>query len=592
MVASPSSMPAPAPRPAPTSSMGAIGSNFFDRLTSAIQGTSPQLTSITGKPNYTLAPPEEQWKYQEIGVPSDQQKYVAIGDQVYNRNPNMDQGWLGRVGSGFGNLLSLALPSEAPAVGIAKAATPSQNLLQDFNQSGVTPSLPAVGQNRVAGLMSQIANSLPFVGGPVRAAAGQTISDTANAAQRIADTYGQASTPLDAGDALQKSLRQYITNSGNQASTLYDTFNAQMAAAPPAQLPNTLAAMAGPVARFPTSPALGAALTNPKLQSFLNILQPAGSTAPATLTFPELSELRTYTGNALGDATLVNDIPRADLKNLYSSISSDMENAAQAQGPNAMFAFQQATAFYRNRMNTIDALDPLLNGPPETAFARVNRAASPGSSGNIGLPQTAQAAMPPEDWRNVGAAIIRQMGQPPAGAKNALAPDAFSAPSFATNWNKLSDDAKDTLFGPNPSGPVFGPMAPGTDRAALDALTRVAQAQKNVASLANTSHSAEYGLIGLGAAKILDDPALLFSHPLTAIGSALGSNLMSRFLMSPGVARWVYALPGAIARAPTPMVGAQQALAGLGNLAKMVPAIAPAYNVLNQPPSPPSVPPP
>jgi hypothetical protein len=162
--------PAPSASFSPTPASGGLG--FWDALVAGMQRTSPQVSTMRGESNYTPAPPGEQWIFKETGVPSDQQKYVALrgpsGDyQVYYRSPEMAEGPL----PALGRALSLAVPETGiPAVGLSAAPGAAQNLMQDFSQLGVTPSIPAVGQSPVTGLVSNMASRFPFSSPVIRQA--------------------------------------------------------------------------------------------------------------------------------------------------------------------------------------------------------------------------------------------------------------------------------------------------------------------------------------------------------------------------------------------------------------------------------------
>jgi hypothetical protein len=355
-----------------------------------------------------------------------------------------------------------------------------------------------------------------------------------------------------------------------QAGSLYSTFDSLMQGVGQVPLTNTMKTLGAPMARFPSSPELGAALTNPKLQSLSDTLTKAGG----TLTFPELQELRSAIGRSISDPTLINDIPRSDLKNVYRGISADLESAAANQSPEALDAFQRANQFYGDQVKTIDALSPLLSGSPEQSFAKINQAAGSTAGANVALLRQAQSVMPADDWNNVGAAVIRRLGEPPPSAQNALQ-TPFSASSFATNWNKLSDAAKDVLFGPDTAG---------SNRSDLEALARVAQAQKNVAGLANTSQSAGHLILGGAGAllgeRVFEDPGMLLSHLGAAVGGAVGARLNAQALMSPGFARWLYQMPANYAQAPSAIAGAQRVMGGLQDIIRANPQLAPLQGAM------------
>lgn len=613
--------PAPKPPAMPAGNgLTSLGTGILDNLAAGVQGVSPH-----GATGARLAPSEEQWAFGELGVPRDQQKYVALRNpetghySVYYRDPSMAESRAAPIGRALG----LGVMDNFPSAVTAAAPNAAQNLLRDFERVGVTPNLPAIGQGRTSALVSNVANTLPVAGPEVRAATGATMRDTAAAAERAASDYGTATGPIDAGEVIQKGITNfakgtapegtsqsdiiasptYASGFGQKAGALYDRFGAMMDSGQPVSISNTLEALKGPLERFPTAPELGAKITNPTLQSYFGILAPGEKTIPAQLsslvdasgnpivtqalqkiqtggelTFPELQEFRSSIGRSISDPSLISDIPRADLKNVYGAVSRDMEAAATQQGPAALNAFQKATQYYKAGIDRIDQLEPLLKGSPEQAFAAVNRAAGTGGSADAGLLTSLQRSMAPDEWRNVGATMIRKMGEPVANAKDALAESNFSPSSFATRWNTLSPEAKDTLFGAN---------MPGSNREGLEALARVAQSQKNVSKLANQSHSGEYGLMGGMAVLALEHGDQLAAHPIATVTSILGAKMAAKSLMSPGFARWLYAMPQEIARAPNTMVGAQRALMTLDSMARLNPDLgvtaAKLHSVLDAP---------
>jgi hypothetical protein len=125
-------------------------------------------------------------------------------------------------------------------------------------------------------------------------------------------------------------------------------------------------------------------------------------------------------------------------------------------------------------LSQIEQVEPLLSRSPEQAFAAVNRAAGTGPAANAGLLQTLQSSLTPGQWGNVGSAVIRKLGEASPGSiaeplQGIAGGGGFSAASFLTNWNKLSDAAKDTLFGANTAG---------STRDGLEALARVRRIAK------------------------------------------------------------------------------------------------------------------
>jgi hypothetical protein len=231
-----------------------------------------------------------------------------------------------------------------------------------------------------------------------------------------------------------------------------------------------------------------------------------------------------------------------------------MEAAAAAKGPDASKAFQRANRYYRAGLERIDRIEPLLSGPPEKAFDKINRAAGQGGGADAGLLEATRKSMSPAEWNDVGAAVVRRLGEPTPNAKDVLADTNFSVASFSTNWNKLSPAAKDSLFGSN---------VPDSPRAAIETLARISQAQKNIGKLTNVSRTGEFGLWALMAGLGLEHYQTFIQHPISTIGGGALAYGASKALMSPGFAKWMYRMPETMMKAPNSMVGMQRAMSQL-----------------------------
>lgn len=359
---------------------------------------------------------------------------------------------------------------------------------------------------------------------------------------------GEAPTGMTPGDVI--AAPTWATSAEAKAGALYDRADSLIDQSAQIPLPNTLDALRGPMGRFPSSEKLGSLLTNQRLKSYADAIDDAGG----TLTVPETRQLRTYIGSMMRDGGLRGDTPLGDLKSAYGALTEDLRTNAAAESPEALQAFDRATQYYRASGARLEKLETLLGASPEQTFAKVNAAAGQGKSANAGLLQSLQRSMLPDEWGDVGSTVLRQLGEPTASSKDVVSASGFSPSSLATNWNKLSNSAQDSLFGEN---------LPGSNREALDALVRVAGAQKNVAALSNVSHSGELVVGGAGVLKLIEHPELI-TKPGLLLGVAagvLGARKTAQYLMSPGFARWLYGLPS-VAQGVQPGVAAQRALAG------------------------------
>jgi hypothetical protein len=293
---------------------------------------------------------------------------------------------------------------------------------------------------------------------------------------------------------------------------------------------------------------MGTLLADPKLLGMAKIIDQYGG-----MTVPQTSELRSRIGQLIRDPGARGGIQVGDLKQAYGALTKDLRANAETFGPEAVQAADTASQYYAASSKRLEQLAPLLSGTEANTFSKINSAATLGKSQNTSMLQSLQKSIPPNEWGDVGASILQN-----AGSKEGK----FDPAAFSANWRKISPEAKDALFGEN---------APGSNREALEALGRVAGSQQALGKLQGAGHGVErtVGTVGgLEIARELWESGLSPKLVLGAIGAGIGANATSRMLMSPGFARWLYALPQVGRNAPAPGYMAQRVAGSLAMLAR------------------------
>jgi hypothetical protein len=450
--------------------------------------------------------------------------------------------------------------------------------LQDFEGQGITPSLPAVGQGRATGLVAQAGRILPF--SPIQRGIAQNTLETQAATERAASQYGTAADEFAGGNVARNAMTRFAADK-SQALSDYNTFFGHMQGAPPAPIPNTVRVLSDFKGRFPNAPGLTDIFTSPPIMRMEQELRPRtvnipGQTSPilnqfgqptavtpaqtvqmgGKLGMDELKAFRSKIGEQLEAPTIGPDsIPRGQLKQLYNALTQDMRAAAVARGPDAVRSLARAEGNYKIRMGIIDRLDMITNkDAPEAVFQALDRAATTGGGQDAGLLGAIKRTTTPDEWNDIGSAVIRRLGNPKPGVPRAPGEPDFSIGSVATNWRKLTPRAKDMLFGPE---------RPGTPRAGLEELSRVAASLQNVSKLANTSHTAEVGAAFAMVGELFGSLAA-GRVPIPELAAYTGAYGASKLLMSPAFSRWLYKAPSIINSAPA-MMGNSLALSALGN---------------------------
>ncbi|MDE2096398.1 MAG: hypothetical protein KGL39_04065 [Patescibacteria group bacterium] len=533
----------------------------------------------------------------------------AIADQAVRRPLGDDETWkrylanaVDAIGTMFGpGGAARILKGGAEAVGglLPKAGPEMAQTLSDFDATHVTPTLPAVTQNKTAGKIAQSLSQVPFVGEKVVSAAAKNLEESATEARRVATLYSNAARPEEAGEALQQGYDQF---KGKDAAPVdYRTArlsptrdigfipksdalfgNIPIPDETTAQLPNTMGKLDDLLERYGSNPQFQKFMENTDLSKIRtalkgepavygpgNIIDPAtGKPAiiqlepakPGGLSWGDLKDFRSEVGQWMRDPPAQLGVGRDEWRHLYGAISDDMKATADSVSPQARQAFDQATSYYRTGLDRLNNVLSFIDksASNEKAFSDLSAMASErGKIANIVRLERAMKSMPDEFKNDVASTMINRLGLAKPSAAGAT-PEAFSLSTFSTNYSNISERAKNAIFGPV-----------GSDRRdALDTLSRVVNKLQNVERLANPSGTwrgeAGSGIVGA-----------LVVAPVTTTKALLVGNVLSRALVSPRLTRWL--INGARARTLAAQAAQQQALLTMTN---KVPAAAALYDAL------------
>jgi hypothetical protein len=238
--------------------------------------------------------------------------------------------------------------------------------------------------------------------------------------------------------------------------------------------------------------------------------------------YEAIKKLRTLVGGELENFSLTSDVPRSKWKAVYAALSQDLKGAADSAGPEATSAYNRANNFYNAGTSRIDALSNVLDksGGPEAIY----NAATSGTKDGATTLRTVMQSLPSDGQKVLASTVIRRLGKATPGQQNA-AGDQFSMGTFLTNWNKLSPEAKSTLFG------RFG--SDFSDN--MDQVARVASNVRDGSKVyANPSGtSGAYAGVSALTTGVL---SLLTGHPGVTAGVAGGAataNLAGRLMTNP-----------------------------------------------------------
>lgn len=162
------------------------------------------------------------------------------------------------------------------------------------------------------------------------------------------------------------------------------------------------------------------------------------------LSYQATKNYRSMIGRKLSTSHLVSGEQRALLKQVYASLTQDMRSVFQAKGDKALKSFDRVNDFFKRGTESIEKT---LRGVIEKdAPGQVFKAATEGTKLGDFRVSSIMKKLSSEEREIVRGTVLRDLGLATPGQQGA-AGNTFSMNSFLTNWNKLSPEAKTSLFG-------------------------------------------------------------------------------------------------------------------------------------------------
>lgn len=468
----------------------------------------------------------------------------GIPEQMLNDLPTFTLNAAGQAG---GEMLGAGVRAGVRgAIRGGKAGVAEMNsAISDLGRFGATPSIAQATKSPALDSAESLTAKFPGGAGVIRQKAEEQQAAVAAGVQaKLTNLAGIAPDEIAAGTAITKGVGDSADLFLAKAKVLYGEVGKYLPPDSPVVVTNTMRILDDVARPVEHAEEFTQPLLNPKLVQMLEGLKQSTSKNLARGNYPgnalpyqAISETRSQVGRLLGSPSLAPDsIPRADLKRVYGALTDDMRIAAQAQGPNALKAFDRAHAFYKQGMDRIDnILEPLIrNRVPEEAFAAVEMV---GKRGPTRL-QELRNSVTPDQWNLISATVADRLGRPPAGQRGIDEP-LFSFQKFLRGYEGLRDNGSaDVLFGKPGSAGI---------RDDLDALMRAAgriqESSKAFANLPNTASTL------VGQTMILAALGGLASAPFTGLaglgtaGTVAGATVsawgMAKLLTNKTAVHWL-----------------------------------------------------
>lgn len=327
----------------------------------------------------------------------------------------------------------------------------------------------------------------------------EVLGEAATAIRNTANPNGFANLP-------QRALER--------SSQLYDDAH-RLAGGSRFQTPDAVSILDDTIARLRAQPGV----ESPQLPGLVQLRQ---DLVDGGISIQALRDLRTRMGTMIDN----NDgIQRGLGKRMWGALSEDIERGLRNSGRGeAAGAFRRADTAYRNALGHQERVEALLAGSHEDVTARLVNMSRTDSRG---LRQALQS-MAPEEAEQVRAGIVQMLGRATSGAQDE-AGRVFSLQSFLTNFDRISPEARQSLF-------------PGQLRQDLLDLATLARGARAGGAFRNNSRSGNAiniatiigGISRMGAKS---GGAYLVGGLPAAAASGLISLSLGRLLASPGFAR-------------------------------------------------------
>lgn len=434
-----------------------------------------------------------------------------------------------------------------------ESLTPAQRLLAAAERQNVRLMPADVGgptiQRLTAGTQQSVTGTAP-----ITEAAAQTAEDIAAAAGRAADTTGTVGTSFETGSRLKDAALLFATQTSQRGGRLYDRVR-DMAQDVVFRPINAVKEIDRKIDQLrlkndPSDPLLRY-LEDKRTQ----LSQPFGYEGLKGV----LSDLK-KDHRQREDLLLRSSDAKRELGDVVRSLETDMtQTLVDAGKPNAASAFKTANQYWRQRVETIDdALEPILGNKSsgEQVIASINTMSRGGKGGAARLGRVLNS-LPEADRGDVRATIIDGIG---------MVDGKFSPAAFVKNWEKITPEAKQSLFGKDKSL-----LRSLDDIALLSSETKQAQRFLNASQTAgalqvNNIFNQLGGALTVGGAAT-GTGALTGAGIATILTPLVVGRLSAKALTSQRLVRY-------LADAPKKVKSADQFRAGLLDIAAKTPAIS------------------
>lgn len=448
-------------------------------------------------------------------------------------------GPLAQIGAGLAGatapaLVASAVPSAVKSLfrgGEQGRQTVAGNI-KLFEDAGYgTPTAGQASESRFTRALESGLSRSPGGAGTMARAAERGAENLGASVTGIADDLSRGANSVTAGATIEKGVKSFVDRFRAEQKFLYDKLDNHIPSDTPVNAFKTIAALKEINSEIPGAARISSQFSIPRLKSIeADLRGDVLSSSGGKLPYEALKELRTKVGREIENNSLVSDVPRAAWKQLYAALSDDMGIAASKAGPEAERAFARANTYTRAGHDRIATYLDRVAGK-DTVERVFQAAVAPGEiREGASTINAVMRSLKPDERDVVKAAFIKRLGNAQASAQDA-AGDVFSTQTFLTNWNKISPQAKMTLFS-------------GNDGELVKNLNKIASVASNIRDgskvFANPSGTAGASANTAAGVGVLVSAVMGNFGGVAAIGgTALSANQAAKLMTNPDFVRWL-----------------------------------------------------
>ena len=399
---------------------------------------------------------------------------------------------------------------------------------EDYAKLGVAPSAGAISQNKALQTTESVLGNTPG-GAPVMQKAVETqqgqLQDAIGGI--ISKVGGEAMTDEGLGIVAQKGIKQGAVRAKDTSSQLYDKAYNAVGRDTPMNLSNVAALRTELTQQVADAPESTPSYVKSMLNQMDNIMMDAQGQNGYKFTAGR--RMQAEINNQSKTASTMGNPAQGLQKRLAAAMKADMEDTVSGVGGNAKKLYDQAQRYNAKRVQVDkDFVNSFVDKRTAEQVGRELLKPTP----NAKTLRQARGKMSGDEWNNVAATAINRLGLAKAGQQGADG-DIFSANTFLTNWNRMSTEAKKTLFG----GSKYKEI-----RSDLDRLSRVTASIKEGNKTANPSGTARHMAYMTLLGAVAGGGAASGDHTSAGAGIAglvIAPKMAAKLMTSPRFVKWL-----------------------------------------------------